>query len=98
MNENFEIRFNLPEHALGDFFAKKAAAKMYSEYAEYFGEEETQKVFIRVWRDMSRIDYLESVGKYEEAEELDDELDEYVEEIMQELEALKDSDYGESWS
>lgn len=93
---NFEIR--LPEHALGDFFARKAAAQMYTEYAEVFGEEETQHIFSRVWKDMAEIDRLESLGRYEEADEIEDELDEYVESIMADLEALQDSDYGESWS
>jgi hypothetical protein len=98
MNENYEIKFDLPEHALGDFFARKAAKKMYAEYAAVFGEEETQKIFTKVWKDMSEIDYLESIGRYEEAEEIEDELDEYIESIMADLEALEDSDYGESWS
>jgi hypothetical protein len=91
----FEIK--LPEHALGNFFAQKAAAEVYTQYAEILGEEKAQEAFSRTWRDLDEVERLESLGLYDEAEEIEDALDEYLEGVMEEMEALQDSDYGESW-
>ena len=98
MLENYEIKFELPEHTLGDFRVQKATAKVYQQYADILGEEETQEIFARTWADLDEVERLESLGRYEEAEEIEDALDEYLESIMDMIEALQDSDYGESWS
>lgn len=95
MKENYEIK--IPEHALGNFFAQKAAADVYTQYVNILGEEEAQEVFSRTWKDLAEVDRLESLGLYDEAEEIEDALDEYIDGVMEEMDALQDSDYGESW-
>ncbi len=94
-NNNFEIR--LPEHALGNFFAQKTAAAAYAQYAEILGEEKAKEIFTRTWQDLNEVDRLEALGLYDEAEEIEDALDEYIDGVMEEMDALQDSDYGESW-
>jgi len=95
MKENFEIR--LPEHMLGNIRAQKATEEVYAKYVEILGEEEAQEVFSRTWEDLTEIDRLEALGLYDEAEEIEDALDDYLEGVMDEMEALEDSDYGENW-
>ena len=95
MKENFEIR--LPEHMLGNIRTQKAAEAAYEQYAEILGEEKAQEIFTRTWRDLSEVDRLESQGRHEEAEEIEDNLDDYIDSVMEEMDALQDSDYGESW-
>ena len=95
MKENYEIR--IPEHVLGNLRAQKAAEEVYAKYAEILGEEEAQQVFTKTWNDLNEVDRLESLGLYDEAEEIEDALDDYLEGVMDEMEALEDSDYGESW-
>ena len=91
----FEIK--MPEHALGNFFAQKTAAEAYRQYAEILGEEKAQEIFTRTWQDLNEVDRLESLGLYDEAAELEDDLDDYIDSVMEEMDALQDSDYGENW-
>jgi len=91
---NFEIK--LPEHALGNYFAQKATAEVYTQYAEYFGEEKAQEIFQKTWEILAEVDKLEAEGRVAEADELEDELDEYMEDIMDKIdmiESMEDSEY-----